>query len=397
MELVIVRRTPGVTWSMDLYADNLAAHLRQVRPLWKITEIAPELAGSWRSGTGLNKYYRRYWQHPKLVARQSGDLFHVIDHTDGHIVRWLQKSRKAVVATCHDLVPLTCPENLRSESRLPAISARTWRYSADGLRSADRVVCVSANTATDVAQWLKIDHQQLSVVHSAPDKAFVPLADKSTQAFRRRHCRTPDELVLLHVGTNQIRKNVFNILKALKIAIDRGVPAQLWRVGDGFNPEQVAYIQEFGLESHVKTFDIVDQPMLVQLYNAADITLFPSLYEGFGFPILESMACGTAVITSNTSSLPEVAGDAAILVDPTQPHRIAAAIVHLYGDRVDRERLVRSGLQRGKQFSWQMTAEKTAQIYEQVLQTKRWFADTGGFDARGLADMPDALGRTALF
>jgi glycosyltransferase involved in cell wall biosynthesis len=397
MELVIVRRTPGITWSMDVYADNLVAHLRQIRPLWKITEIAPALSGSWRSGTGLSKYYKRYWHHPKAMSRRSGDLFHVIDHTDGHIVRWLQQSGRSVIATCHDLVPLTCPENLRSESRLPAISSRTWRYSAAGLKAADRVLCVSANTAADVAQFLQIKHRQLAVVHSAADKAFVPLKPDVIQDFRQQQGRTPEDWVLLHVGSNQLRKNVSNILKALKIAVDRGVPAHLWRVGDGFNPEQRSFIARSGLAAHITTFDLVDQSTLVQLYNAADVTLFPSLYEGFGFPILESMACGTAVITSNTSSLPEVAGESAILVDPTQPQAMAEAIVRLYVDRGYGHRLVQSGLHWGKQFSWRITAEKTAQIYEQVLESKSWFANASGFDARHLADDPEALGRFISF
>jgi glycosyltransferase involved in cell wall biosynthesis len=125
--------------------------------------------------------------------------------------------------------------------------------------------------------------------------------------------------------------------------------------------------------------------------------LFPSLYEGFGFPILESMACATAVITSNTSSLPEVAGEAAILVDPMQPQAMAEAIVRLYADRGYGHRLVQSGLQWGKQFSWRITAEKTAQIYEQVLESKSWFADPSGFDVRHLADHPEALGRLISF
>jgi glycosyltransferase involved in cell wall biosynthesis len=397
MELVIVRPTPGVIWSMDVYADNLVAHLRQIRPLWKITEIAPTLSGSWRSGTGLSQYYKRYWHHPQAVAQQSGDLFHVIDHTDGHIVRWLQQAGKSVIATCHDLVPLTCPENRRSASRLPAISARTWRYSANGLKAADRVLCVSANTAADVAQFLQIKPRRLSVVHSAADQAFVPLKPNATQDFRRQHGRSPEDWVLLHVGSNQLRKNVSNILKALKIAVDRGVPAHLWRVGDGFNPEQTAFIAQSGLAAHITMFDMVDQATLVQLYNAADVTLFPSLYEGFGFPILESMACATAVITSNTSALPEVAGEAAILVDPMQPQAMAEAIVRLYSDRAYGHQLVQSGLQWGKQFSWQITAEKTAQIYEQVLEAKSWFTDPSEFDVRHLADRPEALGRMISF
>ncbi|OUC15276.1 MAG: hypothetical protein B0A82_07965 [Alkalinema sp. CACIAM 70d] len=368
MQLVIVRRTPGISFSMDVYADNLVKYLKQVRPDWKITECAPNSSGDWRSGTGLRKYYERYWNHPRDVVEQSGDIFHVIDHTHAHVARWLKAQGKPVVVTCHDLVPLTHPETVKAESRLPALSAITWRYSANGLKCADQVLCVSSHTAGDVIQHLNIPHHCTSVIHSAADSHFRSIDPAIVQDFRQRHLASPQEFVLLHVGSNQVRKNISNILKALKLTLDRGIPARLWRVGGGFTTEQTEYIEKAGLSDRITQFENIDQSKLVTLYNAADITLFPSFYEGFGFPVLESMACGTPVITSTTSSLPEVAGNAAILIDPTHPKTMADAIALLYQDSSYREQLVQRGFQRVKQFHWRITAEKTAQLYEQILE-----------------------------
>ncbi|MGI0495404.1 glycosyltransferase family 4 protein [Alkalinema pantanalense CENA528] len=353
---------------MDVYADNLVQSLRQIRPHWKITECAPHSSGNWRSGTGLRKYYERYWNHPRDVVEQSGDMFHVIDHTHAHVARWLQAQGKPVVVTCHDLVPLTHPETVQAESRLPALSAMAWRYSANGLKCADQVLCVSSHTAGDVVQHLNIPHQRTTVIHSAVNNQFRSIDPAIVHDFRQRHLANPQELVLLHVGSNQVRKNISNILKALKRVQDRGIPARLWRVGDGFTAEQTAYIEQAGLSDRITQFENIDQSKLVTLYNAADITLFPSFYEGFGFPVLESMACGTPVITSNTSSLPEVAGNAAILIDPTQPKTMADAIEWLHQDSNYRKQLIQQGSQWVKQFQWKITAEKTAQLYEQVLE-----------------------------
>lgn len=353
---------------MDVYADNLIKYLKQVRPHWKIIECAPNSSGNWRSGLGLRKYYERYWNHPRDVVQQSGDVFHVIDHTNGHVARWLQMQGKPVVVTCHDLVPLTHPETVQAESRLPALSAMAWRYSANGLKCADQVLCVSSHTAQDVSQHLGIPRHRTTVIHSAADNSFRQIAPQIIQEFRQRHLRNPQEFVLLHVGSNQVRKNVTNILNALKMTLDRGIPARLWRVGDGFTAEQTEYIQQYGLSDQITQFENIDQSKLVTLYNAADVTLFPSLYEGFGFPVLESMACGTPVITSTTSSLPEVAANAAILIDPNQPAKMAEAIELLHRDLGYREQLVQRGFQRVKQFHWRITAEKTARLYEQIVE-----------------------------
>jgi glycosyltransferase involved in cell wall biosynthesis len=358
---------------MDVYADNLIAGLRQVRPDWEIVEEFPRPWDSqhnaWKSGTGLRKYLERYWHHPRRVSQQQADIFHIIDHSNAHVAYWLRgKSQSEIVVTCHDLVLLIFPEILRDQARFPAWSMTTWRYSIAGMQQANAVIAVSSNTAQDITQHLHLPSEKVVVIPEAVEATFHLLPPSEVQQFRQQHTRTLGEICLLNVGTTHLRKNILTVLKVLERLRNRGVSIHLWRVGDDFNSEQQQFIQAHQLGDLITRFDRLDQATLNQLYNATDILLAPSLYEGFGFPVLEAMACGTPVITSKVSSLPEVAGDAAILVEPMDVSAIVDAICHLHQDAAYRQTLIDKGLARVQGFTWTATAEKTARVYERLVR-----------------------------
>ena len=160
-------------------------------------------------------------------------------------------------------------------------------------------------------------------------------------------------------------------LKTLAVLNTQGLPIFFGKVGADFNSEQKKLINAQGLESCIAYLGQPDEETLVKIYNAADVLLAPSLYEGFGLTVLEAMACGTAVVTANVTSIPEVVGDAAILTDPLDVDAIASAIRQVYEDWTFRQELVRKGLERVKQFTWENTAEQVANVYEKVRsQTK---------------------------
>jgi glycosyltransferase involved in cell wall biosynthesis len=370
MRVTIVRRVPGSTFSLDVYADNLVAALKLVRPKWEITEIAPIPWNSpdklWKSGSGIKKYYETFWRHPRAVALLEADIFHVIDQCESHIVYGLHRANKPVVVTCHDLVQFVYPEILRDQSRLPALSMATWKYSVGGMAKADRLIAVSTNTAQDLTRFLAIDLARTTVIPNGLNAEFQVLPSAEVAEIRRQYSR-PDTFCLLNVGSTHLRKNILTVLKSLKMLKDRGIPVCLWRTGDKFTKEQQAYIQAHDLESDILDLGSPDTARLIQIYNAADVLLAPSLYEGFGLTIVEAMACGTPVITSNVSSLPEVVDDAAILVDPLDVDAIVAAVCQLQRDPSYYRQLVAKGLLRSQSFSWQQTAEQVAKVYEQVL------------------------------
>jgi glycosyltransferase involved in cell wall biosynthesis len=371
MKIVIVRRERGVTLSMDIYANNLVANLKALRPNWEIIEIAPEVWSKqkdlWKAGTGFRKNYERLWRHPRAVKSLEGDIFHIIDHSNAHVAYWLKQKGCKIVVTCHDLVQFVYPEILKDQARFPAFSMASWKYSVQGMKKADRVIAVSTNTAKDVTSMLSVGAEKVIVVPNGVEDKFYQLPADEVLKIKKSYESSPDTFCLLNVGTNHQRKNIDNILKSLVVLRDRGVPVKLWKVGSEFSPDQQKLIRSHNLEPMITFISTPDKSTLVRLYNAADALLAPSLYEGFGLTILEAMACGTPVISANVSSLPEVAGDAAILVDPLNIQAIADAVCALQSDEKLRQRYIEQGLVRTKHFSWRSSTEQVVQVYESLI------------------------------
>lgn len=369
MRVAIVRRAPLASYSMDVYADGLVSGLKTVRPDWEFVQIVPEQQQEDNSLlNGLNKYYQRYWNYPQYVKKHDVDIFHVIDHSDGHLAYWLKDTGTPVIVTCHDLVNFVQPENARSQARIANVSMAVWKWAVKGLCKADHIISVSNHTAKDVKQILDIKPERITVVPNAVEPRFHQLPSTEIAIFRQQHQIPPDKICLLNVGSNQPRKNVITVLKVLKALKDKGVAIQLLRTGPDFSEEFKTFIHTHNLSDYITDFGRPDNITLTKIYNAADILVSPSLYEGFGMTLLEAMACGTPVITSNVTSLPEVAGDAGIVVNPTDVEAIVEAVCRLQNDHEYRKFLIEKGLDRVKLFTWGTTAEQVAQGYEKVLK-----------------------------
>ncbi len=371
MRVAIVRRTPQVSFSMDVYADGLVSGLKTVRPNWEIVEFAPQVNVSNKKGKfwsyKLASYYERYWHYPLTLRKQQADIFHIIDHSEGHLARWLKKNNQPTVVTCHDLINLFQPENISDGARLPFVSMAAWKYAIKGMHQANHIISVSSHTLQDAVSKLNILLERITVVPNAVEPIFRLLSQDEINVFRQQNNVSPETFCILNVGSNLPRKNVFTTLKVIQVLKDKGFPVYFWKVGADFDTEQKQFIQTHNLENFVIYLGKPDKETLVKIYNAADVLLAPSLYEGFGMTILEAMACGTAVITSNVTSLPEVAGDAAILVAPTDIPAMVQAVCRLIREHSYRDSLVELGLVRAKLFTWERTAEQVAEIYENTL------------------------------
>lgn len=371
MRVIIARSRP--IFSMDVYADGLVTGLKTIRPEWEIVEVTPNhldrKSHSWASG--FSTYYERFWHYPRTVAKQKADIFHIIDHSYGHLAYFLKITGKPVIVTCHDLVHFIYPENLYDQARLPLVSMAAWKFAVLGMGWADHIVTVSSNTASDVVQVLNAQLEQITVVPNAVDSLFRPLFQQEVETFRQQHRISPETLCLLNVGVDHPRKNIFTILRVLEHLQNQGLSVHLWRAGSDFTDNETTFLQTHGLENSVTYLGQPDAPTLVQVYNAADVLLAPSLYEGFGMTVLEAMACGTPVITSNVSSLPEVAGDAAILVAPMDVQAIIKAVCRLQNESAYRNWLIDKGLKRAKSFNWETTAEQIAKVYERTILGER--------------------------
>lgn len=364
MKVLIARTMPE--FSMDVYANGLIAGLKTVRPDWEIVAIAPvPLSRSSRSWqTRLHKYYERFWKFPHTVQKQAADIVHIIDHSDGHIAYALK--HQPTVITCHDLINYFYPQNLQGSVQVPWISNALWRRSVHGIKQTDHIIAVSQQTAHDITQILGISPAQITVVPNAT-AGFYPLFPLEREVLRKHHQLSPDTTCLLNVGSNHPRKNITTILQVVQHLKTQQIPIQFWKVGEDFTPPQKAWIQAHHLQSSVTYLGKPDQTTLLQLYNTADLLLAPSTHEGFGITLLEAMACGIPVITANTSAMPEVVGDAGVLIDPLNVEAIAAAILHIRRDDTYRQTLIKKGLERVKAFTWETVGEAIAQIYESLL------------------------------
>lgn len=375
MRVAILRRIPQTSFSMDVYAEGLVSGLKAVRPDWEIIEIAPR-SNSKNSKKkslfqGIADYFERYWHYPSRLQKQQADIFHIIDHSDGHLSRWLGKNRQPNVVTCHDLINLIQPENVYDQAKLPAISMAVWKYAIAGMHTADHIITVSSHTAQDVVQQLNIQPDKITVVPDAVESMFTRLSAQEINSFRQEKGIDSETFCLLNVGSNHPRKNVFTTLKVLQVLQDKGLPIHYWKVGADFTAEQKEFIHSHKLENFISYLGKPDKHELVKIYNAADVLLAPSLYEGFGMTVIEAMACGTAVITANVTSLPEVAGDAAILVAPTDISAIVQAVCRLIEDKSYLNMLVERGLTRAEAFTWEKTADQIATIYEKILLDRK--------------------------
>lgn len=371
MRIGILRPIPQFSFSMDVYANALSEGLKTVRPDWEIIEFAPAVSKIDKSPvlTGIRKYYERYWHYPHWLKRQDIDIFHIIDHSDGHLLYWLNKLPQPKIITCHDLINLIHPETFKGHSIFPGVSMTSWNFAVKGMQYADRIIAVSSNTAKDITKYLHIPEKSIATIPNAVSSQFSPIPQAEIDSYREQRNITNREFCLLNVGSNNSRKNISLILEAIAILKNQNLPIRFWKTGADFNLEQKSFIAGKDLTGCVTYLGKPDLEELIKIYNAADALVAPSFYEGFGLTVLEAMACATPVITSNVTSLPEVAGDAAILINPTEVEEIVTAILRLQTEPQTRQTLIDRGLSRVKQFTWEKTASRVAEIYNQTLQT----------------------------
>jgi glycosyltransferase involved in cell wall biosynthesis len=370
MRVAIVRTMPE--FSIDNYSDNLILGLKTVHPDWEIIELAPRPFERTNSAFAyrVQKYYERFWRYPRLVSQQikAADIFHIVEPCDGHIVYWLKDKGKPIVVTCHDLINFSYPENAQKNTQIPQLSDNAWRYSVRGMKYADRIIAVSDATAKDTAQILNISPTRIKVVPNGVEAVFHPLSKEEILSFRKQQRIPWETTCVLNVGSNHPRKNIDNILKSIAILQEKGLPIQFWKVGADFSTKQKEFIKTHNLEKNVRYLGKPDKSTLCQIYNAADLLLAPSLYEGFGITLLEAMACGTPVITGNVSAMPEVVGDAGILVDPKNCQEIAHEVLRLHQNIGDRQSIIEQGIARTKLFTWKNTAEEVANLYNDIVK-----------------------------
>lgn len=318
-----------------------------LRRLNDLNHFTKELKGNFQkkfyplSPTILDFLWNRLHVFPIDNFVGSVDIFHSSD--------WAQPPvrRAKRMTTIHDLVPLLAPE-----SSHPKIIAAHQRRLEWVKKEVDRVIAVSQSTKNDIITYLGIPAEKISVIYEAPDPVFKKIGETRVGETRNKYNLSKEYFLV--VGTDP-RKNITRITKALKLI---PVASPLVIVGRKWSlPRET-------VEGHnILWMGPVPSEDLASFYNGAQALIYTSLYEGFGLPILEAFACGCPVVTSNISSMPEVAGGAAVLVNPENIDDIAQGINKAISQRQD---LIKKGLTRAKDFSWEKTARETLGVYQEA-------------------------------
>ncbi|MER2599592.1 MAG: glycosyltransferase family 1 protein [Caldilineales bacterium] len=266
------------------------------------------------------------------------------------------------VITVHDLAFLRWPHFLTEDS------ARYYGQIDAAVERADHIIAVSQSTRDDLVKLVGASASKITVVYEAADPLYRPLSRAEALASLRHKFPLPDEFILF-VSTIEPRKNITTLLHAYRRLLDSyKVSAGLVLAGaTGWLAEQIfETVEQLKLQAHVTFLGRVQNGDLVYLYNLATCLAHPAHYEGFGLTPLEAMACGLPVVVSNVSSLPEVVGDAGLLVDPHSEEDLAVALQRLLDDEALRASLRAKGLARARTFSWQRAAEETLAVYQRA-------------------------------
>lgn len=296
------------------------------------------------------------WMLPSIV--DNIDLFHATDYR-------IPKLKKIpVVATLHDAVQLKNRAWVRDWAR----DYKNWILRAAGKR-ADRVIAISEATVPDLVEYFGIERDKIRVVHNGISTEWLNhLAKKERERILIKY--GIDKKYILFVGTFQPRKNLARILLAFEnLPVGLRKEFKLILIGQaGWKVDkEIAQIKRMAARNECLWLGNVPHVDMPALYQAASMFLFPSLYEGFGIPVLEAFASGVPVLTSNVSALPEVAGNAALLVDPWETEEISSGIVNILEDDELRSRLIERGRIRAQEMSWSSCAEKTIEVYKELL------------------------------
>lgn len=293
-----------------------------------------------------------------LWSRLDLDILH---STDFIPPQWKPRSCKSVI-TIHDLAFLHYPHFLTKAS------ARYYGQIEDAVKRADHIIAVSNSTRRDIVNLLGVDEQKITVIYEAPNPVYLPMDRGHAVAQVRARYALPNDFILF-VSTIEPRKNVQGLLRAFRRLLDDyKLDVSLVLAGSKGWLSQEAYdlVNELKLNKQCLFLGPVEENDLVFLYNAARCLAYPSFYEGFGLPPLEAMACGTPAVVANVSSLPEVVGDAALLVAPNDVEELTVALWRLLTDDQVWTELQQKGFKRAERFSWARAARETLDVYRSI-------------------------------
>ena len=355
-------------FGIGTYIRNLLRHLARIdhENEYVLLCDAPDVRVAEQLGPNFRTLFepspnyslREQFRIPWVLMREKPDVFHA-----PHYVLPVAVRCRSVV-TIHDCIHLMFPQYLPNRAAYAYARASMW-ISA---KRSDRILTVSEASKRDILHFFNVPPDKISVVYNAIDERFWVEPDPEDAARVRERFQL-DHGFVLYAGTIKPHKNLVRLIEAFaELRKGEFEELKLLIIGDEISklPALRRAVHSHKLHKHVRFLGFVPDDTLAVLYRLAAVFVFPSLYEGFGLPPLEAMASGTPVVTSNVSSLPEVAGDAAILVDPYDVGSIVQGVRRVLTDPQLAAELRRKGLVRARDFSWERSVSRTHDIYKLV-------------------------------
>jgi glycosyltransferase involved in cell wall biosynthesis len=310
----------------------------------------------------LHQAWFRYVSYPRTLASRPHPVCHVLDQADAHLVRSLGPARSVV--TCHDLIPLLASRGL-IPMEIPATVATTFRWRIAQLADARRVIAPSHATRETLERFTRVNPSRIRVVPQGVGPPFGPIP----KARERRRCLSElseSHPVVLQVSTAVRYKNTPVLLRAIARLRHQIGNIMLVRVGSALFPDEQALAVSLGIADTIRFQQAPDDDAMAEWYNAADAVVFPSMWEGFGWPVLEAMACGTPVVASDIPAHVELTGGSAELVPPADDAALAESLYRVLSDRDLANSLRERGRRRASEYTWARVAQATTAVYDEV-------------------------------
>jgi len=382
MRVQLIAKADSATTGTSRYASMLCQGLRDlgldVALLFPNTYPLPGplMQVLKRSGIDLQAFFASY---PLRIRLEQADIYHITTQTMATPL-WLQRFPAPVVVTVHDIIPYLVRGDSQLNTSGHVANRLFYRLALSSLRRADALVAVSQYTKRTLVENLGLPCERIHVVYQAVDlQKFRPL--EVPDEFRARHGLGRDWRYVLYVGSDDPRKNLATLVQSFALLRQKLPQVKLLKVGaPHFYQERqrlLAVVADLGIREDVLFFDQVPDDELPFFYNVADVLAMPSLYEGFGLPVAEAMACGTPVVCSEATSLPEAAGGAALLVDPARAEEIAVALQTVLDDRVLAADLRGQGLDRAAALTHRAAVDGLLDAYRVVLDRQQLCCSQG--------------------